>query len=140
MKTRADAIAYVAAETNKRGKVSQRGRILRLLLSAPEVELPKILDLRIGQYCARIVELRAEGFRIVNRTEHVAGVVRSIYALDFPPGVAAPDPAMRETLGQAPTPNPESGDWFEQATGCKRPPLIAPAVHSLGPLFAESSL
>ncbi|MGO9590659.1 MAG: hypothetical protein ACLP3K_11530 [Candidatus Acidiferrales bacterium] len=37
-------------------------------------------------------------------------------------------------------PNAPSSDWFEQATGCKRPPLIAPAVHSLGPLFAESTL
>jgi hypothetical protein len=81
LKTRADALAYVTTETDRRGRVSQRGRILRLLLSASEVGLPAILDLRIGQYCARIAELREFGFQIENRTARNGDVRQSWYSL-----------------------------------------------------------
>lgn len=99
MKSRADALAYVATETDKRGRVSQRARILRLLLSANEIGLPAILDLRVSQYCARLNELRHAGFDIRNRTEHIDGVVHSWYRLV----------------------SSEPGDWYERLTGKPRP-------------------
>jgi hypothetical protein len=119
MKTRAEALEYVRKETDSRGKVSQRGRVLHLLLSAPEIELPKILDLRISQYNARINELRGLGFDVRNRTAHISGVVHSWYSLRFdPPGA------------------PCSGDWFERQTGHPR----EPAAPDLGPLFRDGNV
>lgn len=116
MKTRADAELYIAAETNPRnGKLSQRARLLSLLLSDREVELPQILDLRIGQYNARINELRGLHFDIRNRTEHVSGVVHSWYSLNFKPPHDPPD-------------------WYERQTGQKRPPDEYPRA----PLFRET--
>lgn len=88
MKTRAQALEYIAGETDQqRGRVSQRGRILRLLLSADEIPLPAILELGVAQYCARLNELRRAGFHIKNRTARVNGNVHSWYSLisDSPP-------------------------------------------------------
>ena len=118
------ASEYIAAETDPRGKLSQRARILHLLLSAPEVALPAILDLRVSQYNARINELRGLGFDIRNRTQRIEGVVHSWYALNFEP---RHDPPA--------SPNSGSGDWFERQTGQKRP---APPRPDLGPLFQET--
>jgi hypothetical protein len=81
VRTRTEAEQYIREETNGRGRVSQRGRILRLLLSANEIGLPAILDLRIGQYCARIAELRECGFHIENRTARNGDVRQSWYSL-----------------------------------------------------------
>jgi hypothetical protein len=113
MKTRQEAERYIQSETDLRGRLSQRGRILQLLLSANEIELPAILDLRVSQYCARINELRGLGFDIRNRTERSDGTVHSLYSLI----VEAP-------AGQ-------SGDWYERQTGKPRP---APRS-DFGPLF-----
>jgi hypothetical protein len=113
MKSRADAEKYIAAETSPRsGKLSQRARILRLLLSAPEVGLPEILDLRISQYYARINELRGLGFDIPNRTAHISGVVHSWYSLNFDA------PAVQAPLSQ---------DWYTRSTGKARP-AVAPEI------------
>ena len=64
---------------------TQRAQILQLLIEArgAEVPLPKILDLRISQFGARIYELRKLGFRITNRTERMAGVVHSYFRLEL---------------------------------------------------------
>jgi Helix-turn-helix domain len=81
MKTRAQSLTYIATETDAKGRLSQRARLLRLLLSANEIGLPEILDLRISQYNARISELRGQGFDIRNRSEHIDGVVHSWFRL-----------------------------------------------------------
>ncbi len=70
--------------TEKQMKLTQRDRVLRLLVEANgrEVELLDILALRIGQYNARILELRAEGHDIRNRMEtRYDGVKLSWYRL-----------------------------------------------------------
>jgi hypothetical protein len=67
-----------------RNAKGQRGRILRLLLDAKGtwVPLPQILELRISQFGARILELRRLNFRIENKTERDdSGVVHSWYRL-----------------------------------------------------------
>jgi len=96
MRSRTDAESYIRAETDSRGKLSQRARILQLLLSAPEITLPAILDLRISQFGSRIKELRGAGFDIRNRTERMDGIVRSWYRLVPDPPV---DPLPEYQLG-----------------------------------------
>ncbi len=76
--------------------MTQRGRLLRLLEehAGHWVELPRILELRIAQYSARILELRRElepkGYRIESRVVHSNGRVRSWFRL------RPPLPAQRE--------------------------------------------
>lgn len=71
---------------------TQRDRILSVLLEAGHewVPLPKILELGIAQFGARIKEARALGFQIENRTEMVDGKKHSWYRLvpsaDVKPG------------------------------------------------------
>lgn len=62
---------------------TQRDRILSVLLEAGHewVPLPKILELGIAQFGARIKEARALGFQIENRTEMVDGKKHSWYRL-----------------------------------------------------------
>ncbi len=63
---------------------TQRDRILDLLRSREGewVALPQILDLHIGQYNARILELRRAGIEIENKTERdQAGVTHSWYRI-----------------------------------------------------------
>ena len=70
------------------------------------VPLPKILELRISQFGARIFELRPMGLRIVNRTRTVAGVKHSWYRLESSPvaqsrdkkGTAVPVPTTSDSL------------------------------------------
>jgi hypothetical protein len=64
-------------------RLTQRDRLLRLLAEAngAEVSLLDILALRIGQYNARILELRAQGHAIENRVEVKSGVKHSWYRL-----------------------------------------------------------
>ncbi|MFI5090771.1 MAG: helix-turn-helix domain-containing protein [Terriglobales bacterium] len=66
---------------------TQRGRILALLIAARGgwVPLPAILDLKISQFGARILELRRSGLRIVNRRERVDGKIHSSYRLEVGP-------------------------------------------------------
>ncbi len=70
--------------------MTQRERLLRLLEehSGCWVDLPRILDLRIAQYGARIRELRRElepkGYRIENRVLRSNGRVSSCFRL-LPP-------------------------------------------------------
>lgn len=56
---------------------SQKARILTLLEGGEWVELPRILALQIGQYNARIGELRAAGYDIQNRIEWQGRVCHS---------------------------------------------------------------
>ena len=72
---------------------TQRSKILRLLIDARGawVPLPEILDLRIGQYTTRILELRRAGFVIENRTERESGIVLSWYRL-----VSSPPPEPKK--------------------------------------------
>lgn len=62
---------------------TQRERILHLLLAADGgwVSLVKILELRIGQYNSRLLDLRRSGHTIENKTETVDGVRHSWYRL-----------------------------------------------------------
>ena len=68
--------------------MSQRENLLRLLQEGGWVDLPRILELGIAQYNARIWELRRElepkGYRIENRLVHSNGRVRSCFWL-LPP-------------------------------------------------------
>lgn len=123
MRTRSDAIAYVTAETDKRGRVSQRGRIIRLLLSASEVPLPSLMDLRIAQLNTRILELRRLGFDIRNRTNRAGDSVHSVYWLLFDQPASAPEPASR--------------DWYTRQTGKARQ---NPPPDDFGPLFGSGGL
>jgi hypothetical protein len=82
-RTAVDARAFIERETNAHGKLSQRGRILKLLLDANgrEVPLPEILALGIAQYGARILEARRAGFQIDNKTQWISGVCHSWFCL-----------------------------------------------------------
>lgn len=62
---------------------NQAAKILKLLIEAKGqyVPLPRILDLRISQYSARIRELRLAGFNIENKTENVGKERRSWFRL-----------------------------------------------------------
>jgi hypothetical protein len=73
----------------------QSARILELLRAAHGswVPLPKIPELRIGQYNAGIHELRRAGFPIENKVERdEAGVVHSWYRLIASPTTPLPNP------------------------------------------------
>ena len=76
------------------GGKTQHSRILRLLIDARGqwVPLPQILELRISQFGARILELRRAGFDIENRTEQIDGARHSWYRLVSSPMPAAPVP------------------------------------------------
>jgi hypothetical protein len=80
---------------------TQRNKILEVLSAAQGewVPLPRISDCAV-QYNARIYELRRLGFRIVNRTEEVAGVRHSWFRLEFTSTspTAAPSARPTETL------------------------------------------
>jgi hypothetical protein len=62
---------------------NQRQKLLKLLRenSGQWVGLPRILDLRISQYSARVHELRKMGYRIENKTKHCNGQVWSWFRL-----------------------------------------------------------
>ena len=69
-----------------KGQVTQRDRLLKLLRenSGRWVGLPRILDLRISQYSARVHELRKMGHYIQNKTERHDGQVWSWFRLVEP--------------------------------------------------------
>jgi hypothetical protein len=75
----------------------QRERILQLRRSheGQWVSLQEILDLRIGQYNTRILELRRAGVEIENRIERDAetGEILSWYRLVAEPESPKPEPA-----------------------------------------------
>ena len=52
--------------------ISQKQRIKQLFLDRSNewVPLPDILDLRISQFGARILDLRREGYNIINKKEN----------------------------------------------------------------------
>lgn len=68
-------------------RLTQRARILQVLLEArgQEVPLADILDLRIGQYGSRLLELRRLGFKIRNRTQTIDGRRHSWFRLVLQP-------------------------------------------------------
>jgi hypothetical protein len=80
---------------------TQRGQILAVLREASGawVPLPRILELGIAQYNARIFELRRAGFKIENRTEVAEGERRSCFRLVLTPAVPA------ESVQSQPLPN-----------------------------------
>lgn len=65
------------------GRGTQRARLLRFLEqnAGQWVPLPRVLELGIAQYGARILELRRMGYQIENRLERCSGVVRSYFRL-----------------------------------------------------------
>ena len=69
-----------------KGRGTQRDRLIQLLRenSGQWVGLPRILDLRISQYSARVHELRKLGYRIENKTQHHNGQVWSWFRLIEP--------------------------------------------------------
>ncbi len=81
---------------------NQSERILRLLQESVNcwVPLPRILDLRISQYSARVHELRRLGFRIQNKTEHRNGQVWSSFRLLEPGQSQLFEPLHSEQRGQ----------------------------------------
>jgi Helix-turn-helix domain len=66
---------------------TQRERILELFLARPGQWIPlwEILDLKISQFGARLLELRAEGYVIVNRKEWHGSQQLSWYRLESEP-------------------------------------------------------
>lgn len=94
------ATNYIARETDSKGQLSQRARILRALVAANggEVSLPDILALGIAQYNARIHELRRAGFDIQNRVEEIAGVRHSWFRLV--PSAPTPEPARLKSYAE----------------------------------------
>lgn len=74
-----------------RHRETQRDRLLRYFKErrGEWIPLPEILALGIAQYSARIFELRRDGFRIENRTEHRDGRVLSWFRLAVPKGQQA---------------------------------------------------
>ena len=65
---------------------TQAARILNLLAGAWPEWTPAPALARISlQYCARISELREQGWEISNRTEYKAGVRHGFYRLGSPP-------------------------------------------------------
>ena len=126
----ARARAYIAAEMNARGRLSQCGRILKPLLDADgrEVSLKQILALGIVRYGARILELRQAPyfFHIENRVERVNGVAHSFYRLVDSPAPSGLKPVQEQATSSncAPSTSDEVGqasDWFEKQTGRRRP-------------------
>ena len=89
---------------------TQRNRLLDVFTKAhgAEISLPEILELRISQFGARILELRREGHVIKNRTEYRDGKILSWYRLEPRPGEIT-----RESL-RADTRTIKSGDPREQ--------------------------
>lgn len=67
--------------------MTQHSKILNLLKDNKNnwVSLPEILHLGIAQYNARILELRALGHKIENKTQEVEGVRHSWYRLVVEP-------------------------------------------------------
>ena len=65
-------------------RATQRDRLLQFLTSAHGawIPLPRILELKISQFGARLFELCRLGYRIVNRTESVNGKKYSWYRLE----------------------------------------------------------
>jgi hypothetical protein len=65
---------------------NQRQRILELLISAGGTEVPSPELARVSlQYCARIAELRDEGFVIISRVEIHSGMKRGFFRLHQSP-------------------------------------------------------
>ncbi len=63
---------------------NQRQQILNMLIAARGGEVPSYELAKCAlQYCARISELRAQGFRITSRTERHAGVVHGFFRLEM---------------------------------------------------------
>jgi hypothetical protein len=66
---------------------NQRHRILELLIAARGGEVPSPELARVSlQYCARISELREEGFVIISRVEVQDGVKHGFFRLHQRPG------------------------------------------------------
>ena len=84
-------------------KVTQRDRMLRVLLEARgrEVPLPQIQAVA-AQYNARLLELRRAGFRIKNRTEWRDGQRHSWFRLVLQPSQPAPATAEPKPAPSAP--------------------------------------
>jgi hypothetical protein len=92
---------------------TQRARILRILVDAcgAWVPLPKILELHISQFGARIFELRRTGFHIENKTERDdSGAIHSWYRL------VSDAPKAEVSKPDSPKPVPEWEDR-PRATG-----------------------
>lgn len=88
---------------------TQRDRILRLLEenSGQWVPLPRVLELGIAQYGARILELRRMSHQIENRVKHCNGVVHSWFRL-------VPSKGQAKLFDAAPEACPRTqGHWLE---------------------------
>jgi hypothetical protein len=101
------------------GAKTQRARILALLIraGAGEVPLSAILDLRISQYSARILELRRLGFKIDNRKQRQDdGTVHSWFKLIAGPEVIPPAaPTKASPLPATPERLETSKQWIQRA-------------------------
>jgi hypothetical protein len=97
---------------------TQAARILNLLAASWPSWTPAPSLARISlQYCARIAELREEGWEISNRTEFKAGVRHGFYRLGSPPLPSSRE--LRANRVPAETKLPEPGNLFEDLT-CHR--------------------
>jgi len=87
---------------NTRNHKTQRQQILNVLLEAKGgwVSLPRILELKISQFGARILELRRLGFHISNRVENVDGQKHSWYRLES--GLPPAPPTKLKQITPAP--------------------------------------
>ena len=61
--------------------MTQKERLANLFITRPWewIDLPEILDMKISQFGARILELRRDGMNIENKKEHQNGQVFSSY-------------------------------------------------------------
>ena len=98
-------------------RATQCDRLLQFLASAHGdwIPLPQILELKISQFGARLLELRRLGYHIVNRTETVNGKKHSWYRLEPKPMVR---PRNHENLAPAtPSSFPELGNLSRERYG-----------------------
>lgn len=91
------------------GRGTQRAQLLRFLEqnAGQWVPLPRVLELGIAQYNARIFELRRMGHQIENRVEHCNGVVHSWFRL-------VPSKGQAKLFDAAPEARPRTQEhWLE---------------------------
>jgi hypothetical protein len=89
---------------------SQRAAMLDVLRSGDWVPLPRILELHISQYGARIHELRRLGYRIENKAEQRDGKRCTAFRLVSFPAEASPTPPAAERTSPVNSQTRSAGD------------------------------
>lgn len=103
----------------KSSHATQRGRILGLLIAARGgwISLPQILELKISQFGARILELRRSGLKIENRTETIDGQRHSWYRLCTGTGQLSPRKSVPTEANHSLFGDVSQGVWCDPEEG-----------------------